>query len=171
MIRLYQVSPDAEYYAVDLVAAKSNAQARYLAFKAQECCADREYTEIRARLLKGKMGLCLTPEGDYPQRVIRVTGKGPVEVQGEPRVIDAAHWEEELKEILGDRCKMEEEPLSPEDETERIVKLNTDVPPDRKCRVCGCTQDHACPGGCYWVEEDLCSACAEELSGEGEDNI
>jgi hypothetical protein len=30
---------------------------------------------------------------------------------------------------------------------------------NRKCRVCGCTEDHACPGGCYWVEEDLCSEC------------
>jgi len=29
----------------------------------------------------------------------------------------------------------------------------------RTCRVCGCTDDHACPGGCYWVELDLCSAC------------
>lgn len=29
----------------------------------------------------------------------------------------------------------------------------------RTCRVCGCTDDRACPGGCYWVEEDLCSAC------------
>lgn len=36
-----------------------------------------------------------------------------------------------------------------------------DVPcdPSRKCRVCGCTQEHACPGGCHWVEENLCSAC------------
>ncbi len=34
----------------------------------------------------------------------------------------------------------------------------------RKCRVCGCTDDHACmtnEGPCHWVEEDLCSACAE----------
>lgn len=31
----------------------------------------------------------------------------------------------------------------------------------RTCRVCGCTDDHACPGGCSWVEEDLCSACVE----------
>ncbi|KAF5051099.1 hypothetical protein DSECCO2_422620 [anaerobic digester metagenome] len=30
---------------------------------------------------------------------------------------------------------------------------------NRKCRVCGCTEDNACPGGCYWVEEDLCSEC------------
>lgn len=32
------------------------------------------------------------------------------------------------------------------------------------CRVCGCTDDNACPGGCCWVEDpeglgDLCSAC------------
>ena len=30
----------------------------------------------------------------------------------------------------------------------------------RRCRVCGCTDAHACPGGCYWVAPDLCSACA-----------
>lgn len=30
----------------------------------------------------------------------------------------------------------------------------------RACRVCGCTDDHACPGGCWWVEGDLCSTCA-----------
>ena len=33
----------------------------------------------------------------------------------------------------------------------------------RKCRVCGCTWFHPCPGGCWWVEEDLCSSCAEKL--------
>lgn len=30
-----------------------------------------------------------------------------------------------------------------------------------RCRICGCTDDNACPGGCYWVEEDLCSECVE----------
>lgn len=29
----------------------------------------------------------------------------------------------------------------------------------RQCRVCGCTDDCACPGGCWWVEDDLCSSC------------
>lgn len=29
----------------------------------------------------------------------------------------------------------------------------------RKCRVCGCTWNNPCPGGCYWVEWDLCSSC------------
>ena len=33
----------------------------------------------------------------------------------------------------------------------------------RRCRICGCTEDTPCPGGCCWVEDpemgDLCSAC------------
>ncbi len=33
---------------------------------------------------------------------------------------------------------------------------------ERKCRICGCTDNCACPGGCYWVEEDLCSRCVEK---------
>jgi hypothetical protein len=31
----------------------------------------------------------------------------------------------------------------------------------RSCRICGCTDDHACQGGCHWVEKDLCSACKQ----------
>jgi hypothetical protein len=30
----------------------------------------------------------------------------------------------------------------------------------RSCRVCGCTNQRGCPGGCYWVDKDLCSSCA-----------
>jgi hypothetical protein len=30
---------------------------------------------------------------------------------------------------------------------------------ERTCRVCGCTNQRACPGGCYWTEADLCSEC------------
>lgn len=29
----------------------------------------------------------------------------------------------------------------------------------RKCRICGCTQFNGCPGGCYWITDDLCSHC------------
>lgn len=32
---------------------------------------------------------------------------------------------------------------------------------EQVCRECGCTDDCACPEGCFWVEEDLCSACAD----------
>lgn len=36
------------------------------------------------------------------------------------------------------------------------------------CRECGCTEDEACVDDvtgdpCFWVEPDLCSACAEDV--------
>lgn len=36
----------------------------------------------------------------------------------------------------------------------------------RTCRVCGCTNDQACDGGCYWAtpDTDICSACADLTS-------
>jgi len=43
--------------------------------------------------------------------------------------------------------------------------LDTAAPPggiepgEPRCRICGCTDDRACEGGCFWIEEDLCSAC------------
>lgn len=27
------------------------------------------------------------------------------------------------------------------------------------CRRCGCTNDQACEGGCWWAAPGLCSAC------------
>ena len=37
------------------------------------------------------------------------------------------------------------------------------APPVRACRLCGCTENRACLGGCYWVEQDLCSACRPKV--------
>ncbi|PZR17548.1 MAG: hypothetical protein DI536_04335 [Archangium gephyra] len=36
------------------------------------------------------------------------------------------------------------------------------------CRVCGCSDDVACPTGCYWSDaaQTICSACAEPLFRE-----
>lgn len=42
------------------------------------------------------------------------------------------------------------------------------APTGRACRVCGCTEQAACPGGCAWVEADLCSACRALLARGGE---
>lgn len=28
------------------------------------------------------------------------------------------------------------------------------------CRECGCTNFSTCDGGCWWVDDDLCSSCA-----------
>ncbi len=30
-----------------------------------------------------------------------------------------------------------------------------------RCRVCGCTEEEACPGGCHWLIPGLCSQCDE----------
>jgi hypothetical protein len=37
----------------------------------------------------------------------------------------------------------------------------------RTCRKCGCTDAAACPGGCSWVDDDLCSACGASIGGTG----
>jgi hypothetical protein len=37
---------------------------------------------------------------------------------------------------------------------------------EQKCRVCGCTDNNACEGGCSWVEDDLCSKCAKNSCDE-----
>ncbi|QYY35285.1 hypothetical protein [Ruficoccus sp. ZRK36] len=54
------------------------------------------------------------------------------------------------------------------DRTQRVKAGEGDPDPDeRRCRECGCT-DNDCSGcvartsePCHWVEEDLCSACAD----------
>lgn len=45
------------------------------------------------------------------------------------------------------------------------LALSGDSNAVRACRVCGCTETHACPGGCHWVDADLCSACDGNLGG------
>lgn len=38
------------------------------------------------------------------------------------------------------------------------------------CIYCGCTDDHACPGGCYWIiSHKVCSnpKCVEKAKKEG----
>jgi len=31
----------------------------------------------------------------------------------------------------------------------------------RICRECGCTAERGCPEGCFWVDDDMCSECAQ----------
>src|SRR5437879_5601625 len=35
----------------------------------------------------------------------------------------------------------------------------------KTCRVCGCTEERACPGQCSWVgDQDICSRCMVGLA-------
>lgn len=60
--------------------------------------------------------------------------------------------------------------MDPDEVTERLERAAGEAPTIRadgkfvftvegQCRVCGCTNDRACPGGCVWAEPDLCSRC------------
>src|SRR5258707_526671 len=40
-----------------------------------------------------------------------------------------------------------------------LMALLFAIADEQACRVCGCTQNDACEGGCSWVETDLCSSC------------
>jgi hypothetical protein len=55
----------------------------------------------------------------------------------------------------------EEEIETPECNENDAVSIGDFVDTDQVCRVCGCTWNTPCEGGCYWVEDDLCSKCAE----------
>ncbi|HXR41769.1 MAG TPA: ParB/RepB/Spo0J family partition protein [Acidothermaceae bacterium] len=50
-------------------------------------------------------------------------------------------------------------------------------PPDQPvagvCKMCGCTEDEACEGGCAWMDrtETLCSACAENAERDVENVV
>lgn len=46
------------------------------------------------------------------------------------------------------------------------MSKRTPAPP-RACRVCGCTDDRACPGGCAWLptpNDDVCTSCEAAVS-------
>lgn len=38
----------------------------------------------------------------------------------------------------------------------------TNTKSERVCKECGCTDNHACEGGCFWVKDDLCSKCYDK---------
>lgn len=159
MNRIYFVYEPDENSGV-MVAAESNNQAKMLGCYDIGC----EYIEVRARLVKG--GDHFYDDLENRNKGIDIIGDGPIETD----LHGVLDWESNFKNPLIDMgrgqlfTEEDEEDLCALDQIsdDIIDRLNTNVPPDRKCRVCGCTPDQACPGGCFWVEEDLCSSCASE---------
>ncbi len=89
------------------------------------------------------------------------------------KLIYEIETEEEFSEIegihnrldavfMGERICIKKSSLQSDGELAEITIHDSDV----KCRICGCDWFHACPGGCYWVEEDLCSSCVPLVWGE-----
>lgn len=63
-------------------------------------------------------------------------------------------WDDE---DLEDEFDIYGQPIDDDDELLDSIPHALGVP---RCRVCGCTDAEACPGGCIWAEPDLCSRCA-----------
>lgn len=63
-----------------------------------------------------------------------------------------------LADHAGKTLQIHVQPAEAREAIERLAARLADAWPSR-CRVCGCTDDRACPGGCWWVADDLCSAC------------
>lgn len=72
--------------------------------------------------------------------------------------------DEEAKELnkLVDNIQADDEKEFGEEVIDIEFEEKTKDEDIQKCRVCGCTWDNACPGGCSWVEFDLCSECFEK---------
>jgi len=66
--------------------------------------------------------------------------------------------------ILGQENEISEETINKfiNEEIEYLVNPS-EVSEEKKCRVCGCTENNACEDGCYWVEDNLCSKCEENV--------
>lgn len=84
-------------------------------------------------------------------------------------VKEMRHWQREFFRLQGQLKKgyvpvtkqLRDEALAKSKEAEaKVDELVAAILDTPHCRECGCTNDMACPGGCFWVEEDLCSACA-----------
>lgn len=52
-------------------------------------------------------------------------------------------------------------PLDIEEE-ERQARIAAGL--EMACRLCGCSDTAACPGGCIWYAPNLCSRCVERDS-------
>lgn len=39
--------------------------------------------------------------------------------------------------------------------------VNPEIIEVQSCELCGCTNEHACPGGCQWIDEPDCTICSQ----------
>ena len=67
----------------------------------------------------------------------------------------------DVGEILGGWIAGMNAELRRHDGTEEVYIY---LPAHGRCRICGCTDDCACDGGCFWANEErtLCSRCVQE---------
>lgn len=122
--------------------------------------------------LRGETRVVLSPAGD-PQEAARVSASS--------RVDDETLLDETL-EVFDDQGAFQgrykvtrsgpDGPLEIAPQPRPPVTRPSPFYPDEvyweepQCWVCGCTDNHACEGGCWWVPcegDDLCSSCEDQL--------
>ena len=85
-----------------------------------------------------------------------------------PVLVYQVEIEEELYSIENLHSKLDVVLLEEGIKIEKSTLLSNDEEcihdGNQKCRVCGCDFFHACPGGCWWIEDDLCSRCDSKIS-------
>ncbi len=86
--------------------------------------------------------------------------------RGEIRVVSNARGEAVYSIQITETIRIPEQPATarrPNHEGPGPLERLLEPQHKRRCRKCSCTDDHPCPGGCYWVSPDLCSNCNEIL--------
>jgi hypothetical protein len=115
----------------------------------------------QAHPTKKKQKLTLEPKPDIPEKKPEAESHVHLSVCGrEIGEISSPSESEADFTLTGDGSPQKDDTRQQIDEAPESV---------RRCRVCGCTDDDCSyciertGSPCYWVEEDLCSACAEGL--------
>lgn len=67
-----------------------------------------------------------------------------------------------LEESYGENQALKEAVTALETELVEMRCLAAAMLRIRCCRECGCTDTQPCEEGCWWLTDDLCSACAEK---------
>jgi hypothetical protein len=108
---------------------------------------------------------CRTVSKTELDRLVRGAVKSAIDTHGP---VDIKHLTSAAKRITGQiHAFLRAQHQGQEDPGQGMPKARRQRPSrplwgaGPACRVCGCTEHHACAGGCYWVEPDLCSACTK----------
>lgn len=81
------------------------------------------------------------------------TASHPEPAAGDARLLELIEWYDGAQDIANDTAAA----------LRHYRELLGDLP--RECQVCGCTDDHACEGGCQWSDRnpELCTTCEDAL--------
>jgi hypothetical protein len=76
-------------------------------------------------------------------------------------LVESAQWIRSVRNdgVVEDTFKDREEIEHAQRELGRVAHDLLKLAGIRACRLCGCSEEDACDGGCSWAGPELCSAC------------